>query len=138
MSISYSAVVLDETTRSNLLGLLGNFIPADWEIVAHHMTITMGPLVHPKGKHDFSASYPIGSPVNLTVTHFGIDDRVAAVKVIPPSAVSPKINFPHVTVAVNRQSGGKPFHSNKIPQPNFNDISNMGIILKGTVTEIPN
>ena len=138
MSISYSAVVLDETTRSNLLGMLGDLIPPGWEIVAHHMTITMGPIIHLKGKHDFSESYPVGSAVDLPVTHFGIDEKAAAVKVIPPAAISPKTAFPHVTVAVNRSGGGKPAHSKTIPQPNFNDISNMGIILKGTVTEIPN
>lgn len=138
MSISYSAVVLDEVSRSNLIGRLGDLVPRDWEIVAHHMTITMGPLIHPRGKHDFSQTYPAGSPITLQVTHFGLDDRAAAVKVIPPSVVSKKIKFPHITIAVNRSAGGKPFHSNKIPHPNFNDISSMGIILKGRVVEIPN
>ncbi len=138
MSISYSAVVLNEVSRSNLLGRLGDLVPKEWEVVAHHMTITMGPLIHPRGKHDFSQSYPAGTPITLAVTHFGLDDRAAAVKVIPPAAVSKKIKFPHVTIAVNREAGGKPFHSNKIPESNFNDISSMGIILKGRVVEIPN
>mgnify|MGYP001296718598 CR=1 FL=1 len=74
MSISYSAVVLDETTRSNLLGMLGDLIPGGWEIVAHHMTITMGPLRHPKGKHDFSETYPLGAKVSMMVTDFGVSD----------------------------------------------------------------
>jgi hypothetical protein len=138
MSISYSAIVLDEVSRSNLLGRLGDLVPQDWGIVLHHMTITMGPLVHPRGKHDFSQSYPLGTPVTLQVTHFGKDSRAAAVKVMPPSEISQKIKFPHVTVAVNREEGGKAFHSNKIPPLNFNDISSMGIILKGHVVEIPN
>ena len=138
MSISYSAVVLDEKSRANLLGMLGDLIPLNWEIVAHHMTITMGPLQHPRGKHDFSEAYQPGSKVSLVVTDFGSSDLAAAVKVVPPHPVSKKISFPHVTVAVNREGGGKPFHSNKIPLENFSNVSSMGIVLKGTVTEISN
>ena len=131
-SISYSGVVLDDKSRQQLLNL---DIPEGWEPVAHHMTITLGPLAHKKGKHDFSEAYPVGSEVEIPVVAIGIDERAMAVKVQPPSEVSKKISFPHVTVAVNREGGGKPFHSNKIPEENFQPLT--GITLRGTVEEVP-
>ena len=144
MSISYSAIVLNEVTRSNLLAMLNNAIPAGWEVVAHHMTITMGPLVHPKESkrlkgHDYSAFGMPGTPHSLSVTEVGLDDRAMCVKVISPHLTQneKKGGFAHVTVAVNREGGGKPFHSNKIPLANFQDISHLGIVLKGFVEEVP-
>ena len=65
----------------------------------------------------------------------GADERSMAVKVTPPGDLNKKIPFPHISVAVNREAGGKPFHSNKIPEENFQPLS--GIILNGTVAEIP-
>ena len=50
MSISYSCVVLDEQSRNKLLNVLHDKIPVDWQIIAHHMTITLGPLMHPANK----------------------------------------------------------------------------------------
>jgi len=138
MSISYSGILLDETSRSNLIGMLGDVLPQDWEVIAHHMTITMGPLVHPKGKHDFSNVYELGSKVRMPVLQVGMDERAMAVIVQPPGGISRKIKFPHITVAVNRSGGGKPFHSNKIPLENFKDISHLNIILSGEVFEQPN
>ena len=140
-NISYSGVILDETSKQKLLNLP---IPAGWEPVAHHMTITLGPLVHKKGKHDFSKSYPVGSPISLTVISVGLDERAMAVKVEAPSEISSKMSFPHITVAVNRVGGGKPFHSNKIPEENFEPLTlkdengmPMPLILKGSVQEVP-
>ena len=137
MNISYSAIVLDENSRANLLGRLSDAIPNGWEIVAHHMTITMGPLVHPRGKHDFSKVYPAGTTIDLPVTAVGQDKRAMAVQVMAPALISKKTKFPHITIAVNRADGGKPFHSNKIPLENFEDISKWGLVLRGVVTEIP-
>ena len=130
--ISYSGVVLDEESKQKLLELS---IPEGWEPVAHHMTITMGPLQHPKGKHDFSEFYPAGAEVSLPVVAVGQDERAMAVKVKPPAEINKKISFPHVTVAVNREAGGKPFHSNKIPEENFKPLN--GIVLNGVVEEVP-
>ena len=163
MGVSYSAIVLDETSKQNILGLLGDIIPEGWTIFAHHMTITMGPLVHPKESkrrkgHDYSAFGPPGTPHTLQVTEIGLDERAMAVKVLTP--VDPTLpltpqaperlktrndkqgGFAHVTIAVNTAAGGKPFHSNKIPLENFKSLSEYGlpanISLKGTVQEISN
>jgi len=137
MNISYSALVLDEPSRTSLIGMLGDAIPGNWEVVAHHMTITMGPLLHPKGKHDFSQTYVSGETFDLPVTSVGMDGRAMAVQVMAPFPINRKTKFPHVTVAVNREEGGKPFHSNKIPIESFKDISHWGLVLRGQVMEIP-
>ena len=131
-NISYSGVVLDEPSKQKLLAL---DIPEGWETVAHHMTITMGPLTHPKGKHDFSTTYPVGTEIELPVVAIGRDERAMAVKVDAPSPIKTK-SWPHVTVAVNRAEGGKPFNSNKIPEENF-DAPPKKIVLSGIVQEIP-
>jgi len=131
-NISYSGIVLDEESRQKLLELP---IPEGWEPIAHHMTITMGSLIHKKGKHDFSEAYPPGAVIELPVVAVGQDERAMAVQVQTPSEISKKISFPHVTVAVNRAGGGKPFHSNKIPEENFAPLD--GIVLRGIVEEVP-
>ena len=132
-AIAYSGVVLDEDSRNKLLELE---IPAGWEPVAHHMTIApFAPLVHPKGKHDFSQDYPLGSEVILPLIAIGQDERAMAVKVQAPGPISKKVKFPHITVAVNREAGGKPKHSNQISEEYFKPLS--GITLKGIVEEVP-
>ena len=131
-NISHSGVVLDEESKQKLLDLN---IPEGWEPIAHHMTITMGPLTDEKGSHDFSETYPEGAEIELPVVAIGQDERAMAVKVRPPNEINKKISFPHVTVAVNRAEGGKPFHSNKIPEENFKPSS--GITLRGLVAEVP-
>lgn len=47
----------------------------------------------------------------LIATHFGYTDKVLAVRV---EGFPSKNEVPHVTVAVNRKEGGKPFMSNQI------------------------
>ena len=134
-NVAYSGVVLDDASRNELLSKVN--IPEGWETVAHHMTIVpFSPIVHPKGKHDFSKDYPVGESVILKVTHVGMDERAMAVKVVPPGEISKKVKFPHITIAVNREGGGKPFHSNKIPADNFKPIEGE-LMVRGTVQEVP-
>ena len=130
-AISYAAVVLTEESREELLSSFQ--IPEGWSEFAHHMTITMGPLTHKKGKHDFSEEYPIGSTVELQVVGVGMDDKVMAVEVEPPADISAKISYPHITVAVNTEEGGKPFHSNKLDNSEFTPVE---FTLYGEVTEV--
>ncbi len=133
-NVAYSGVVLDNESHQRLLNSVD--IPEGWETIAHHMTITLGPLLHPKGKHDFSKNYGPGNEVTLKVTHVGLDDRAMAVKVEAPHEISKRIAFPHITVAVNREDGGKPFHSNKIPADKFKPIEGE-LMVRGTVQEVP-
>jgi hypothetical protein len=123
--ISYSAVVLDDESRKKLINNFKDVIPEDFDVIAHHMTITMGELTDPL-KDD------IGRNVKLVIHSLGFDDKVIAVGVYGyPS----KNKYPHITLAVNRKNGGKPFMSNKLN--NWEDVDNK-LIIHGTVQEVPN
>lgn len=121
--ISYSAVVLDDKSRTTLLNHLQSNIPQDWENVAHHMTINMGELKSEYRKF-------LGMEQKLTVTHIGISDMAMAVGVKGFPSVNER---PHITVVVNRKEGGKPFMSNKIT--NWQPIQ-FSIELTGVVEEV--
>lgn len=137
--VSYSAVVLDDESVQKLKDAAIDFgVPEGFvfktkagEPLPHHMTITLGPL------GDFSTNYPVGEPITLKATHIGKNERAdegaMAVKVEPPAAISKKIAFPHITLAI--PEGGKPFFSNKIPEENFKELSEK-IELKGKVEEV--
>jgi hypothetical protein len=123
--IAYSAVVLDEESRSKLLANLAGNIPQGWEKIAHHMTINLGEI-----KPEFEKY--LGMTVLLRVRTVGYSDKVMAVGV---ETSVPTINkIPHITIAVNRKDGGKPYMSNQIT--NWKSIA-FGLELKGTVEEVP-
>jgi hypothetical protein len=140
MNISYSGIVLTDDSQQNLVASLIDMIPPDWEIVAHHMTICLGPLVHPtKASHNYSDFGVPGTPYDLRVTAIGASEKAMAVMVDSPFPTQneQKGGFAHITIAVNRAAGGKPFDSNKIALANFEDISNRNLIVKGHVEEVP-
>lgn len=105
--MTYTALMLDEESRQNLVKRFVHLIPAEWEIVAEHMTINMGPIT--KGPVDPSM---LNMPAELTVVSVAASDKVMAVGVT--SDVPSKNSQKHITLAVNREAGGKPFHSNKL------------------------
>ena len=125
--VSYSGVVLDEESQQKLLEL---GVPEGWTPVAHHMTITMGPLS--KRDETNGGLYKVGDQVELKVVGVGQDERAKAVKVEPPHPVNMRhVKYPHVTVAVNAAAGGKPRHSQKLQQ--FEPVS---LTIRGTVEEV--
>ena len=106
--ISYSAVVLKSQSRLKLIEYFKAIIPEHYEIIAHHMTIKMGALdVDSTEKQDMIN----GTNIQLNVTDYAIDDKVMAVGVKGYPTTNAK---PHITIAVNRAEGGKPFMSNKL------------------------
>ena len=82
--------------------------PADkpWETIAHHVTLNMGGW---KGEPSMLGQY-----FDLTATGFAMDDKVIAAAVALPPGVESKNANPHITVAVDREAGGKPVMSNKL------------------------
>jgi len=127
-NISYTAVVIDHASRTKLLETLGvgtGLEAAGWEIIAHHMTINMGDAS--KGP----AADMVGEQVHLSAKTLAEDDKVMAVGV---STDVPSTNdIKHITIAVHRGNGGKPFHSNRLQ--NWRSIPT--IHLTGIVTEVP-
>ena len=126
--VAYAGVILDDESKQKLLDL---GVPEGWEPVAHHMTITMGPLS--KRDETEGGLYRVGDEVELSVVGAGQDERVKAVKVEPPHPVNARhVKFPHITVAVNAAGGGKARHSQKLQS--FEPLS--GTTLKGIVQEV--
>jgi len=106
--VSYSAVVLDDKSRASLLKVLNPMIPKGWEVIAHHMTIKMGALENgSEAQEDMENNIEI----SLKVIDYAMDELVMAVGVEGYPSTNPK---PHITIAVNRADGGKPFFSNKL------------------------
>jgi hypothetical protein len=151
--VAYSGVVLDEQSVQALkqaaetVGVPEGFVfnTKAGEPLPHHMTIVpFSPVVHPKGKHDFSADYPVGGEITLEVLSIGYNDKAMAAMVKPPAPISKKVKFPHVTIAI--PEGGKPFNSNKIPKENFKGPilvkdkktgEEIPLLIKGVVQEVP-
>jgi len=52
-----------------------------------------------------------GKKIHLNVVDYAMDDKVMAVGVKGYSSTNEK---PHITIAVNRANGGKPYLSNKL------------------------
>ena len=125
--ISYSAVVLDEESATQLNKEFSPRVPTGWKWFGHHMTIKLGEL-----PENLKAS--IGQEVELLIEKFGVDEKVIAVQVADNGLSSNDI--PHITLAVNTNAGGKPMHSNKIPLENWNSVENR-FKVKGTIQEIP-
>ncbi|MFW5847361.1 MAG: hypothetical protein ACOCVF_00380 [bacterium] len=124
-AISYSAVVLDEYSREKLIEYLSlDKLNEDWEIIADHMTISLNDL--PDHQKRFR-----GRTIRLKVTKFGHNDQVLAAGV--DTKIPTKNEQPHITLAVNRSSGGKPVMSNEIK--NWKPIK--PFIVSGKVREVP-
>lgn len=121
--ISYSAVVLDEKSRELLIDKFKSLVPDDWNIICHHMTINLGEL-------DTNMKEYSGKEVKLVVNSFGFNNLVMAFGVVGFYSKNKK---PHITFAVNRKDGGKPYMSNNID--NWSSIDE--IIVNGKVEEVP-
>ena len=135
--ISYSAVVLDERSRERLLKKFGDFIPEGWEIIGDpnkqdydpeidhmHMTINMGEINPELEKY-------LGLPVPLSVVSFAQDDKVIAVGVTGFQTAN---THPHITLAVNRNVGAKPYMSNNLQR--WDNIKKP-LRVVGKVMEVP-
>jgi len=100
---SYSGLLIEKNYK--LLELVYD-LDSDWERIAHHMTIKLGSL--PEGLVK-------GTRVKIVATEIGkIEGKVIAVKV--KTNIESYNDTKHITLAVNRNNGGKPFMSNNITE----------------------
>jgi hypothetical protein len=106
----YTAIVLDKESHELLKSVIGDYSD-DWEILCHHTTVNLG-TIDCGPMHNVK----VGSMFKIETTHIGdIKDKITAVKIRIDDSLFATINeIPHISVAVNRKNGGKPFHSNKI------------------------
>jgi len=121
--ISYSAVVLDKKSKKKLIKL--GTLQDGWEAVASHMTINMGKLADPS---------MIGRQIRLEVIEAAENDFVVAAKVvILDPTLQVRNRTPHITIAVNKNKGGKPAMSKSLE----GWVKVRSIILSGEIKEIP-
>lgn len=107
----YTALVLNQASHERLITQFKDLIPANWSVIAHHMTVNMGDFNNGPLKN---SEFKLNDVEALSVCAYSYDDKVMAVKVITsvPSVNATK----HITVAVNKQGGGIPFMSNKLTE----------------------
>ena len=115
--MGYTSINLHPESQKRLVDYYnGNIqnIPEDWEIIAHHMTINMSSMAFGPLK-----DYTMGEleklcnqDQELKVVSYAMDDKVMAVGV--ETELPSKNKIKHITVAVNREAGGKPFLSNQL------------------------
>lgn len=122
-NIAYSAIVLDEASKQKLIKVFSKMIPEGYEVLAHHMTLNLG-AIDPKYAED------LDKEIELNVIDYAIDDKVMAVGVEGYPTNNKKA---HITLAVNRQGGGKPMMSNNLTE--WRPIE-FPLVLKGIVTQI--
>ena len=122
--VLYSCVLLDKASHNRLLDSeYYNYIdiPDGWVVYAHHMTIAFG-----KGVKDKSE---LGKKVTLRAYKVGISDKAMAVMV---DGYPSDNAIPHITIAINKDGGGKPKDSNDIEK--WQDIK--PFYLNGVVADI--
>lgn len=119
----FASLVLDDKSKSKLLGAVGHMVPEGWKVFAHHMTINFGKGLPEDLKGD------LGETKQIRATAIGKSDKALAVKV---EGYHSDNNIAHVTIAVNVNEGGKPVMSNDIT-----DWESLGsyVNLSGKVTE---
>lgn len=121
-AISYTGVILDKASRDALLAAMRRHTPEGWRVIAHHMTINMGPARNPAD---------IGKQVTLSVVGWALDERTLAVKVQGFASTNAHA---HITVAVNSAAGAKPKDSNL--HMKWNPMA-APLRLVGVVEEVP-
>ncbi len=121
----YTAIVLKPESHNRLLAHFQGAIPPTWEKLAHHMTINMGNISAGPLNDDY-----LNQEIELTVVSLAYDNKViaAGVNTKIPSANAVK----HITLAVDRSAGGKPFHSNQLT----NWTPTTPIALQGIIQEV--
>ncbi len=142
MGIAYTGVVLSTESRTDLMKLFADEIPKNWEVISHHMTICLGSLSSSKKqkKKDLKESWKSfckDGYCELAVVAVRRSNTVVAVEIGNVSMemlMGPK--YPHITVAVNRLAGAKPFHSNFIGEEKRTLLSEP-LILSGFLKEVP-
>ena len=122
--ISYTGIVLNERSKAKIIEAFKDKIPKGYRIVADHMTICLGKL--PENEREEH----LGITKQLTVVSFAMNDKVAAVGV---TGFPSNNEYPHVTLAVNDENGGKAMMSNYLT----NWEKALRITISGVVTEVP-
>jgi len=128
-NVNYTAFVLDDESHEKL----AKFAPEGWKVFSHHMTIISPP--EQKGVSKISPEH-LGQTFTVTAIGIAKNEKVMTAKIRMGNIVVPLLGpeFPHVTIAVSVENGGKPVMSNNFSVSDFENI--MPIKLTGTIEEI--
>ena len=125
-NIKYTAFVLDDESSRRI----ASHAPEGWKVHSHHMTLIPPP--------ESKSRLPRGQFFKgcLTVTGIAANDRVitAKVDVVEEMLLFKITGVPHVTIATNPETGGKPVMSNEFTDSDFEPIE--PITICGEVQEI--
>ena len=106
----YFGVFLDVDSVNTLFKEIGYYIPNNWKIYCHHMTIAFNNKTQ-DAENIYNEYKPrFGEKINLVVTEIGISNDAFAVKVEFNGVT--QNSFPHITIAT--PINGKPVKSNYI------------------------
>ena len=128
----YVAIVLDDSpARDELL----KRAPKGWRPICHHITLAMG-----RPKEGSPLERAIGVHVNdIRLGRVLGDDQVIAVEVELPAEIRALCTnrVPHVTIAVNSATGGKPVMSNFLPwSAAGGDVTWSDLTISGTILAV--
>ena len=131
VDIEYTAFVLDaDSTKS-----LSKYVPKGWTPKSHHMTI-ISPREQKQRLPSHWLDFEDKNEGQLKVVGLAKNDKVITGLVdlggLPIPMKGP--TFPHVTIAINPEAGGKAHMSNEFHLSDFEPIK--PIPLKGSVEEI--
>lgn len=128
-SIQYTGFVLDPDHEGTIK--LKDMVPEDWKEYAHHMTMVPPPKMKQRLPTD---QFFEGC---LKVVGIAENDRVMAAKVdMGDELLYFKIEgIPHITIATNPETDGRPVMSNEFSEDDFEDIEPIEIC--GKVEEVP-
>jgi len=129
--MTYTAAVLTNDSRDILVDKFKDWATGNFEVIAHHVTMYMGPIK----QYD---KHLLGKEVQIRIVSVAQNDKVMALGVIPIGFDSEN-RHPHITFAVDRKNGGKPFMSNQLMKDEansgkFNTIS--PFILNAIIEEV--
>lgn len=118
--MTYSAYILTEESRQHLLNTYG---ARHADIIAHHITYRFG-----------SADLP-PEATRARVWAYAKDEyaEAVAVEVFGQGTTRPDGNAYHITLSVNRDAGGKPFHSNRLLQKQREYVEPIILTIYGSV-----
>ena len=126
-TVNYTALVLDDVSHRKLAELS----PPDWKPIAHHMTV-----ITPPNQKFRMPSHWLNVEECVKVIAIAQNDQVmtglVSLEELPLPMKGPA--FPHITIAVNPETGGKPVMSNQFSMSDFEPIS--PIVVCGTIEEI--
>ena len=126
-TIKYTALVLDSASQQRLAALA----PEGWQVYAHHMTV-----INPPNQKGRLPSQWLEAEECVKITAIAQNDQVITGLVdlggMPLPMKGP--SFPHITIATNPETGGRPVMSNEFSSSDFESIAPIKVC--GKVEEV--